>query len=148
VATTRISCKYVAQLTSEEYKQCRRLTLGAEGMLQKALQDVYAYEHKHVPRGYCRKRPPAQVLLVRERETLRLVAWCLVDGYGFAQMYVRARYRRQGLGTKLLRKLMQLRPDARVCPHDHISRAFFRAQKPELAPRIARGYTLQDSHWR
>ena len=40
-------------------------------------------------------------------------------------IYVKRKYRRNGIGTKLLSKLIKKFPNADVCPHDKISEKFF-----------------------
>ena len=147
---TRITCKLVVNLTAKEYAQCLRLNLGRYGIMR----DYLRYCRRGRSADYGHKKDPhvkrAQVLLLREVETGILLAWCLIETSGRAMMYVRVRARRQGLGTRLLRALMRVRPDARICPWDELSRAFYRQAPQRLGAgrlRCANGYSLKAGGW-
>jgi GNAT superfamily N-acetyltransferase len=142
--STRIIAKPVHALTRKEYGQCRRLTLGEEGLLRDNLEYHYKYmrELPVLPKGYASPK----VLLLREIESAKLLAWCLFDDLHGVMLYVHSKHRRKKLGTRLMRKVMRLQPQAEVSPHDDCSRAFFShlQQQRSLQFNIRRGYSLDE----
>jgi GNAT superfamily N-acetyltransferase len=119
--------KLVCNLTDEEFQRCSVLTqkrIGQSGM-RAWLRWLRKFEQK--PRR-------ARVWLVEHEG--QLVGWALtyatagrqgeVDGT-WAHVYVRTKFRRRGIGTRLLRSVLEREPDAVVSPYTYYSRAFYLA---------------------
>jgi GNAT superfamily N-acetyltransferase len=119
--------KLVCNLTDEEYRRCSALTqkrIGQSGM-RAWLRWLRKFEQK--PRR-------ARVWLVEQDE--QLIGWALTYGTTrregevdctWAHVYVRAKFRRRGIGTRLLRSVLEREPDAVVSPYTYYSRAFYLA---------------------
>jgi GNAT superfamily N-acetyltransferase len=122
-----IICKQVRNLTEEELEQCRRLTLGDNGTMRDDLMALHEFEPElplntsssHTRRVY------AQALLARDEAAHEIRGWCLVDTDGDTQLYVHEQHRRQGLGTRLMRKLFTLHSKVSVAPWDAATSSFF-----------------------
>jgi GNAT superfamily N-acetyltransferase len=130
VTATRISCKYVRNLSAQEYQQCRHLCYqGGVGVMRRILASEYERQDVHDPRRGWNQWEPARVLMLHEVQTQRLLGWCLLrSGYKNVislYLYVRASSHRQGVGRRLMRRALALHPRARVSPCDDGARAFF-----------------------
>jgi GNAT superfamily N-acetyltransferase len=140
MATPAVTSKLVADLSATEFEACSRLTL-AKGEMRKRLAEVYEL------RGKPDLRQSGKRLLRRQRVLLvtmngKLVAWALVflgntchsheSPCPLVQMFVSPHYRRRGLGSILVREVMERWPRASFCPWDDRSRAFFAAQPQRL----------------
>lgn len=113
--------KYAKNLTPLEYKQCKSLNFRQSGDMLYAL-----------PRA---RNNGSRVIMIHDGE--QLVAWALLvpyTNYYEGQFYVRASYRRRGLGKRLIKKALKIHPDIRICPHDYRSAAFFASVDEDLLP--------------
>jgi GNAT superfamily N-acetyltransferase len=133
MARTRIFCKPVSKLSAREYGQCRRLTMGDEGEMRGCLEDARRYDRMALLAPGA-DYTPGQVPLLREIATDKLLGWCLFDGRirGHAQIYVHPRWRGQGLGTRLMRKLVSMRGDVSFMAWDETSYTFFKTVSRKL----------------
>ena len=122
---TRITVKYVKNLTPTEYAQCHRLNFGNQGRMREELE--LSFEMKD----------SARTVLIKDHEG-KVMSWSLVfpqedgkDGVS-AFFYVPKCRRRQGLGTRMLRQIKKIDPKPFIYPHDNTSGKFFGANRDSL----------------
>lgn len=114
--------KNIASLTSAEIQTCRRLNMGDMGSMKSRFNTELKYVDNGVDRGI-------KVILHYDR-------YKRVDGWGIVwydhrkkpnvYFYVRQAARRQGVGTKLMRRAFKLNRELVVHPWDDTSKSFFR----------------------
>lgn len=110
--TVKIIVKGLSDLTSQERRTCRSLSLRQGGRLN----DWITAE-----RG-----KPAKIVLAKDGE--RMVGWAMVrsDSIKSSGYYVRVSERRKGIGGQLLATVRSIEPRTKVFPHDYRSVQFFR----------------------
>ena len=116
-------------MTEAEIEECRLLTLPKASIMRDHLLRVRSYMSPEVRNLHClRALATDRAILLRHRQAL--VAWVLLDcshHYQRAYLYVAPRYRRQGLGARLLREAKRAWPQILFCPWDETSTRFFEA---------------------
>lgn len=92
----------VSELSLEEYRAFRRLTLGERGQMQATL----AYYRNHSRGRWARK---ARVISLHDRRNGQILSWTLLlpgfDGERVAFFYTRSCCRRRGYATALVRHI-------------------------------------------
>jgi L-amino acid N-acyltransferase YncA len=113
----RTSVRLAWRLTEREYRQCSQLTLRYDGVMLEALEEAHDM-HDDVP-----------VIQVRDMNR-RLLGWAILiptfSDLMEVHVYVRARDRRRGVGTLLMRRAERIVGGVGVRPWDDVSRAFYR----------------------
>ena len=127
---TYIRSKSIGSLTKQETSECRRLTMGSIGEMQKNLDR----ERRHSKPPFTTFMPAthewARAVMIRSKADGKLLGWALiiyVSGEPSAHFYVHKDCRRRGLGRSLHRHVERFGPDAYCFPPGRRSRAFFRA---------------------
>lgn len=134
---TKLIVKKTPNLTAKEYKACHRLNFGSAGLMRDILQEFSAYEDNR-----------SFVVMIWDEKKTTLLAWSIVFPWKLevpktkymAYFYVRGKYRRQGLGTRLskaVRKYFKEYKSTRknsvkkiiIDPHDKRATAFFNSVK-------------------
>lgn len=115
-------------ISPEDYRKCSTLNAGSRGQMR---SDV-AFLH----RTKCKK---TKVCLVKNEADL-LLGWALCfPKYGFrypeAHFYVRAKYRKRGIGKILMREVLKDNKKVRVCPHNIQSGVFFAEFRTSIIPQ-------------
>lgn len=117
---TRTYTKLVSKMTDDELKACRRLrnTHGGTRIISDLVFARAAPQKK------------SQVVLVKEVGTKKLLSWGLIDLTEPAgptlQLYTHGKYRRMGLGTKVVQAAKGIVGDTiRHFKHDDRAAAFF-----------------------
>jgi len=118
--TKRLLSKRVQDLSDTEFQECSRLNYGTSGEMWYRLNDA---------RRESIRAEESQALMIRDRQG-KLIAWALLfkDRYCRSyevHFYVPQKYRRQGLGTKLVDAVKRREPKAMVKPWNKASKAFF-----------------------
>lgn len=132
LAYVQIIEKYILDLTPKERKQCRSLSLRADGLMCEDLSNWMKYE-KEANR---RKRKPMVWMIKDDDESL--IGWALAmprpgkaPGYE-SQFYVRKSLRNKGYGTMLMEKVRTVDPRPHVFPHDRTSGEFFKKHRGKI----------------
>jgi GNAT superfamily N-acetyltransferase len=112
--------------------------MGDEGEMRGCLEDARRYDRMMLLAPGA-SYTPGQVLLLRATASGKLLGWCLFDGRtrGSAQIFVHPRWRRRGLGTRLMRKLLSVRPDVSFGAWDESSYTFFKTVTRKLNVQCA-----------
>lgn len=131
---TKTVSKLVRNLTPKEYGQCKSLNFRYNGCMM--------YDLPMAKKKYPEK---ARVVMIKEAESGKLIAWCLAfpDGSSenfVTQYYTRVSFRRQGYGARLVRQVSKHVGKPIVMPHDRRSRSFF--QKLESQIVVNNSYSL------
>lgn len=124
----RIVEKGILDLTPEEERKCRSLSLRAQGLMCEDLTDWKKYESTE---GRLRRK--TKVWMIWEDDTL--LAWALLtpappgrSGYD-AQFYTRKSERGKGYGTILMNKVLEVCKSPHVFPHSPESGGFFKKHR-------------------
>jgi len=158
----RLHTKQIRNFSEAELAECSALTARHRGVMERELHCEYNRTHNVWPatvrepaeRGGG-QRKPARAVMLRDEQG-QLVAWALLDyeyGYrenecrgepmqlypvrAFAYFYVYKDCRRQGLGSRLYRRLQRLEPEVYCCPSNRGNRIFFRRLGAPINPRYA-----------
>ena len=110
-----IRSKLVRNLTAEEYKACWRLNMGPRGSMRMNLESAREGYHEG-----------ARVVMAMENNVL--MGWALLfveAGVPVVHTYVRASCRRKGVGTRILKRVQRLSPEAKCCPWNRVAKAFY-----------------------
>src|ERR1035437_5869029 len=133
--------KSSGNLTEDEFRRCRKLTLNQEGVMSSNL--------------YCSRREKrGDVALVQDPRTGQLLGWGLLapprKGYKRPEInvYVRANQRQKGIGKLVLEELLKLSEPYKpykpaVFPWDLASELFYGAYEKKLALQYPYGYQRQ-----
>jgi GNAT superfamily N-acetyltransferase len=135
--STYLRSKTIGDLTAHEAEECRRLTFGKRGEMQKLLDR----ERRHSKPPFCALMPPShrtgRAVMLRDRSTDALLAWALIiycSGEPSAHFFVAKEHRRRGLGRILSRHVQRFAPAAYCFPPNRGSRAFFHAVGANVDP--------------
>lgn len=125
----RLTRKAVLDLTEDEAAEARRCTMRG-GMMAKELDHLRLMDRPYEDRYAYR---------LRDLTTRELVGWSLVwgsRGWATAYIYVRAKHRRYGNGTRIIGRVLKDYPNPRlgVVPHNARSYRFF--QEAGVMPRL------------
>jgi GNAT superfamily N-acetyltransferase len=137
----RIIQKGILDLTPTELRQCKSLSLRGNGLMCEDLRDWRDYESR--PNRAKRK---CRVLMIKDDDNDRLIAWALVlpryssRGYD-AQFYTRKAERGKGYGSILMEKVLEIDPKPYVFPHDKYSGEFFKKHRNQIR------YDSSDNRW-
>ncbi|UMO76339.1 acetyltransferase [Streptomyces phage Tomas] len=130
---TKTVTKLVRNLTPDEYQKCKNLNFRYEGCMMYDLPRVRRQQPKD-----------AKVVMIKEAESGKLIAWCLAyrnaSGQYETQYYTRVAYRQKGYGSRLMRHVKKFADKPVVMPHDYRSRKFF--QKYENSVVVNSQYNL------
>lgn len=118
---TKLETKLVRNMTADEVARCRQLHIRSKGRIHKDLTE-------------CLRRPHSgsRVVMVKDEQE-DILSWGLIDytesPKPSVQLYTRARYRRMGLGTRIMRKVKDILGTNEYIhfKHDNTSKAFFNA---------------------
>lgn len=126
----RIIEKGILEMTAQEMRQCKSLSLRYNGLMSEDLVDWKAYESR--PNRAKRK---SRVWMIYDGD--RLLSWALCTprwmGRGYdAQFYTRRSERGKGYGSILMDLVLDYCPNPHVFPHDNLSGAFFKKARPSL----------------
>ena len=118
---TKTRSKLVGELSAAEYRACHRLNQRHWGAMQRKLVRM---RHAHPAESW--------VVMIEERDTRRLLAWALIfpdrrSGRDGVHFYVRKRYRRHGLGRRLVKAVCRHSELPKVFAWDKQSAGFFSA---------------------
>ena len=135
----RIIEKGILDLTVEEIRQCKSLSLRHNGLMSEDLRDWKEYESgPHAKRT----RRKTRIWLIKDNDD-RLLAWAMctprykLTGYD-AQFYTRVSERGKGYGSLLMQKVLEYTPNPNVFPHDRTSGDFFKKHRDTI--RFAKSY--------
>lgn len=128
----RIVEKGILDLTYEEERKCRSLSLRANGLMCEDLTDWKHYESKI---GKMRRKTRIWMIL---DDNDRLLSWALLtpapptrSGYD-AQFYTRKSERGKGYGSILMDKVLVITKNPHVFPHSHESGYFFKKHRDTI----------------
>jgi L-amino acid N-acyltransferase YncA len=136
----RIIEKGILDLTAQEMRQCKSLSLRHQGLMCEDLVDWKDYESR--PNRAKRK---TRIWMIKD-DADRLIGWALATprwkarGYD-AQFYVRISERGKGYGTLLMKKVLELDPKPHVFPHDKTSGDFFKRHSQSIR------FSTSDKKW-
>jgi GNAT superfamily N-acetyltransferase len=126
---TYIRSKPIDRLTEQETRECRRLTMGSIGEMQKLLD-----REQRICKGPLRSildtYQTGRAVMLREQDSGKLLGWALVvycSGEPSAHFYVLKECRRRGIGSRLYSHVQRFGRDPYCFPPGRRSRAFFRA---------------------
>lgn len=132
---TRITTKYVKNLTPEEFERCRVLNFGYNGMMREKLITA-------------RYEPAGERAVLVKNDSGQVIAWSLVmnkaRGRKAAYFYVPPENRRKGFGTRMLKQVKKMDPKPYVYPHDRVSGNFFKRFKSEIRCSEWDAFYLED----
>lgn len=135
----RIVEKFILDLTPQELKQCRNLSLRDSGLMCETMT-----EWRDKERTPNRRRRKCRAIMIKYDDSDALIAWALVfpadRGYE-AYFYTRAKERNQGYGSILMERVRAIDPRPLVCPHDIRSGLFFRKHRQQIR------YDKYDARW-
>jgi L-amino acid N-acyltransferase YncA len=137
----RIIEKGILELTQQELRQCKSLSLRDNGLMCEDLNDWRQYESR--PNRAKRK---ARVIMMKYDDRDSLIGWALIlpkyksRGYD-AMFYVRHRERGNGYGSLLMDKVKQIDPKPYVFPHDSRSGNFFKKHRATIR------FDKRDTFW-
>lgn len=119
--------KGILDLTPQEMKQCRSLSLRKQGLMCEDLRDWKEYEST---KGNLRRK--TKIWMVKDNNG-RLLAWALLtpaqrSGYD-AQFYTRKSERGKGYGTLLMAQVLKVTKKPHVFPHSKESGEFFKKHR-------------------
>lgn len=121
--------KLVTEMTGQELRQCRSLTLRAGGLMSETLTEERHREHNP------RMRRKSRVWMIKD-DNERLLAWSLIipmEDRGYeAQFYTRKTERRKGYGARLMAEVLKYDKRPYVFPHDKTSGDFFKKRKKSI----------------
>jgi GNAT superfamily N-acetyltransferase len=113
----KLLVKHPTKLTPYEYKQCWGLNYGKTGWLRRDLVDS-----RNDPNKY------DKVYMIKDGP--QILSWALVYEIdsapgSLAQFWTRKEWRRQGLATKIVKRVKKDFKRVKIIPHDEISESFF-----------------------
>lgn len=137
----RIVEKGILDLTPKEMKQCKSLSLRANGLMCDDLIDWKKYEST-----IGRMRRKTRIWMILDSND-RLLAWALLtpapkgrSGYD-AQFYTRKTERGKGYGSALMEKVKEITSTPHVFPHNTESGEFFKKHRDIIR------YDKYDARW-
>jgi GNAT superfamily N-acetyltransferase len=124
-----LGVKLVSTLTEDEVRECLALTLPHGSMRSSLLHSRANISPRLRQAQRVRDRDHTTAILVRAPKGA-LVAWSLIKYSSFyreptSYMFVSSRYRRRGLGSRMVAEINVRWPGARFCPWDNRSACFF-----------------------
>lgn len=136
----RLMEKGILDLTSQEMRECKSLSLRKDGLMCEDLRDWKEYESS----GINTLRRKTRVWMIKDDDD-RLLAWAIATpgvkrGYT-AQFYTRVTERGKGYGSILMQKVLELDPKPYVYPHDKTSGDFFKKHERQIR------FDKYDSKW-
>jgi GNAT superfamily N-acetyltransferase len=128
--TTFTRSKIISHLTNQEAAECRQLTFGKKGEMQRLLDHERRFSKPpfstFLPQGYKK----ARAVMLRDASTGHLIAWAMIvynSGEASAHFFVSKEHRRQGLGRILFKHVQRFDTSPYCFPPGRRSRAFFRS---------------------
>lgn len=125
----KLQTKLVANMTADEHAACYNLHLRGKGRI-----------HKDLTESVRRPRAGSKVIMVKDAQDDKVLSWGLIDytenkDRPTVQLYTRARYRRMGYGSMIIKTVKALIGDTFVhFKHDQPSTHFFDKTKCVYPP--------------
>ena len=126
--------KLVLDMTGPELRQCRSLSLRADGLMCETLTEIRNTEPDRIRKHRLKRR--SRAWMIRD-DSDKLLAWALITplqerrGYE-AQFYTRKSERGKGYGTMLMNEVLKYDRKPFVFPHDRKSGDFFKKHRRSI----------------
>jgi len=109
----RTRTKLIRNLTADEFARCARLNMGNSGSMHSTLMDM-------------RSSREGRVVMLEDGD--ELLGWAMIFPHTRGpqlHLYVDPNKRRKGYGSRIMKRVLKVEPEAQVYPWNDTARSFY-----------------------